>query len=52
MVADREEYVLTDDEGLSPEFFSDASRSPRQKRYQKTTTTRTMRESSADDSRY
>ena len=45
MVADREEYVLTDDEGLAPEFFSEAPVSPKhQRRYKKTTTTRMMRD--------
>lgn len=50
MVADPEEYIL-DDQGVAPEFFEQAPRSPKQqKRYKKTTTTRTTRDSSGPDS--
>ncbi|XP_067945562.1 cadherin-87A-like [Watersipora subatra] len=52
MVADKEEYVITDDEGLSSEFFNNAPRSPKQRRhYKKTTLTRTLTDRS-DDERY
>ena len=50
MIADREEYVLTDDEGLAPEFFTSAPRSPKQhKRYKRTTTTRVMKDRSDNE---
>lgn len=44
MVADREEYVLTDDDGLAPEFFAEAPKSPTAKRRYKKTTTRSYRD--------
>jgi len=38
MVADREEYIVTDDDGLAPEFFAEAPRGTNRRHYKKSTT--------------